>query len=135
MAFTWSKELETGNPQIDAEHKNLIQASNDLLAACAAGQGRTELNKTIDFLQEYTKTHFSHEEALQMRSKYPDYANHKKLHQGFIRTVGDVSAQLKAEGPTVQLVGEINKLLGGWLINHIKKEDVKVAKHIQAQKS
>lgn len=134
MAFTWSKELETGNAQIDAEHKNLIQASNNLLAACANGQGRAELNKTMDFLQEYTKTHFSHEEALQLKFKYPDYANHKKLHQSFIRTVADVSTRLKAEGPTVQLVGEINRMLGGWLINHIKREDVKVAKHIQSQK-
>lgn len=133
MAFTWTKELETGNAQIDAEHKELIQAINNLLAACAAGKGRSELTHTMDFLNQYTKTHFGHEQALQLQSGYPDYANHKKYHDGFVKVVNGISARLKAEGPTIQLVGEINQQLGGWLVNHIKTEDVKVAKHILSQ--
>ena len=134
MAFAWTKDLETGNAQIDAEHKELIQASNHLLEACAVGKGRSELARTVDFLSQYTKTHFSHEEALQLKYRYPDYVNHKKYHAAFVQTVENLAQRLKAEGPTVQLVGEINKQLGGWLINHIKSEDAKVARHIQAQK-
>ena len=52
MAFTWSKDLETGNAQIDKEHQELIQATNQLLDACAAGKGRSELGKTMDFLDQ-----------------------------------------------------------------------------------
>lgn len=133
MTFTWSADLETGNAQIDAEHQELIQACNRLLTACAAGRGRAELGQTVDFLSQYTKTHFRHEEALQLQSNYPDFANHQQLHAGFIRTVEKLAARLKEEGPTVQLVGEFNKQLGGWLINHIKSEDAKVARHIQSQ--
>ena len=133
MAFTWTKELETGNAQIDQEHQSLIQALNELLAACAAGKGRSELGKTLDFLENYTKTHFQHEEMLQVRYRYPDYAAHKQYHAGFVKVVQELSARLKADGPSIQLVGEINQQLGGWLVNHIKREDVKVAKHIQAQ--
>lgn len=135
MAFVWSKDLETGNAQIDNEHKQLIQASNRLLEACAAGKGRSELANTVDFLTQYTKTHFSHEEALQVRYRYPDYANHKRYHETFIKIVENLSSRLKTEGPTVQLVAEINKQLAGWLINHIKTEDAKVAKHIQGRMS
>ena len=132
MAFTWTKDLETGNAQIDREHQEPIRALNDLLAACSVGKGRSELSRTLDFLEQYTRTHFQHEETLQLQSRYPDYAAHKKLHEGFVRTVGNLSAKLKAEGPTIQLVGEINQQLGNWLVNHIKKEDVKVARHIQS---
>ena len=32
-----------------------------------------------------------------------------------------------------QLVRELNQRLGGWLLNHIKKEDVKVAAHIRSK--
>lgn len=133
MAYVWSKDLETGNAQIDAEHKELIQAINNLLAACSEGKGRTEIANTMDFLDQYTKTHFGHEQNLQIQSNYPDYINHKKYHDWFINVVSDLSKRLKAEGPSIQLVGEINKQLGGWLINHIKTEDVKVAKHISSQ--
>lgn len=134
MAFTWTKELETGNAQIDAEHKELIQAINNLLQACASGKGRSELSHTVDFLNHYTKTHFNHEQALQKQYQYPDYVNHKKYHDWFIQVVEDISSRLKAEGPSIQLVGEINSQLGNWLVNHIKSEDVKVAKHILSQK-
>lgn len=134
MAFTWTKDLETGNAQIDREHQELIRALNDLFAACSVGNGRSELSRTLDFLEQYTRTHFQHEETLQIQSRYPDYAAHKKLHEGFVKTVSQLSAKLKAEGPTIQLVGEINQQLGNWLVNHIKKEDVKVARHIQSGK-
>lgn len=134
MAFAWTREMETGNPQIDAEHRELIQACNNLLAACAAGTGKEELARTVDLLNQYTRTHFSHEEALQEEYNYPDFANHKRYHQALMQVVDTLSKRLKEEGPTAQLVGEINKQLGGWLINHIKTEDVKVAQHIQACK-
>lgn len=133
VAFAWTKELETGNAQIDAEHRELIQAINRLLQACAAGRERGELSSTIDFLVQYTKTHFAHEEGLQVQSGYPDYENHKQYHRWFMKVVDDLSQRLKAEGPTPRLLSELNKQLGGWLLNHIKTEDVKVAKHIQAQ--
>lgn len=134
MAFAWTKDLETGNAQIDAEHQQLIAALNKLLSACSSGKGRDEIGNTMDFLSQYTKTHFAHEELLQIQSKYPDYANHKQYHEGFIQVVSDLSARLKKDGPSIQLVGEINQKLGDWLVNHIKREDRKVAAHIQSQK-
>ena len=34
MAYTLTPDLLTGNATIDAQHRQLIQAINDLLAAC-----------------------------------------------------------------------------------------------------
>lgn len=71
MAYVWSKDLETGNAMIDSQHKELIEAINALLAACATGKGRAEVAKTTKFLYDYTSKHFGDEEALQLRYKYP----------------------------------------------------------------
>lgn len=131
MAYKWSDDLLTGNMQIDTEHKELINAINDLLDACNKGKGRAELEKTVKFLSSYTKTHFSREEVLQMKYKYPDYNNHKKYHQNFIDTVENIQKKLLADGPNIALVGEINSKVANWLISHIKREDVKVAAHIR----
>lgn len=133
VSFAWSKSLETGNAQIDSEHRGLIQAINRLLEACAAGKGGEELSGTIDFLTQYTKTHFRHEEGLQLRYGYPDYANHKRFHETFFKVVENLAARLKEEGATPQLMTDMNKQLAGWLLNHIKTEDARVAKHIQSQ--
>lgn len=131
MAYQWSSDLETGNMQIDTEHKALIKAINDLLDACNGGKGRAEVEKTVNFLSSYTKTHFAHEEVLQQKYKYPDYNNHKKYHEGFIATVESIREKLLANGPSIALVGEVNLKVGDWLIRHIKREDVKVASHIK----
>lgn len=131
MAYQFSDDLITGNPMIDTEHKQLIAAINDLLAACSSGKGRSELEKTTSFLVRYTETHFSHEEKLQMQYQYPDYRNHKVYHDTFKRTVAELVKKLDVQGPTVALVGEVNSAIAGWLISHIKREDKKVAEHIR----
>jgi methyl-accepting chemotaxis protein len=132
--FTWSSDLETGNDLIDSQHKQLIEALGNLTDACAGGKGRSLLSETMDFLESYTAKHFGDEETLQKQSEYPDYPNHKKLHDGFKRVVADIGRQLKAEGPTIALVGKVNANIGGWLVNHIKHEDTKVAEHLRKSK-
>lgn len=132
MAYNWTADLETGNTKIDAQHKQLIAAINNLLDACSQGKGRNSLKETTSFLYDYTEKHFADEEKLQIASRYPDYVNHKQYHEGFKKVVRDLMAQLDAEGPTVVLVGKVNSSIAGWLLNHIKKEDVKVAAHIRS---
>ncbi len=133
MAYMWTKDLETGNAMIDTQHKELIRAINDLLQACSAGKGRAEIEKTTKFLFDYTNKHFGDEERLQMQYGYPDMVNHKRYHEEFKRTVRDLTDHLNKEGPTVALVGKVNNSIAGWLINHIKVQDVKVAAHIRSK--
>lgn len=133
MAYTFTKDLETGNALIDSEHRQLFDAINNLLEACSEGKGRANLESTAQFLLDYTKKHFADEEKLQLQTKYPDYQNHKRYHSEFVKTVKDLVDELHREGPTIAMVGKVNKIIAGWLINHIKREDVKIAQHIKAQ--
>lgn len=133
MAYSWTDDLQIGNSQIDTEHKKLISAINDLMEACNKGKGRAELKNTVEFLLSYTRTHFSNEEVLQKKYKYPDYTNHKKYHQEFINSILEIDKKLAKDGPTIALVGEVNFKLGNWFIKHIKTEDVKVSAHIKNQ--
>lgn len=130
MAYSWDKSLETGNLTIDTQHKSLINAINNLLEACSQGKGRVEVSKTLDFLQNYVIKHFADEEKLQLQSSYPDYKAHKNKHEDFKKVVNDIVEEFKKSGATIQLVAKVNTSVGGWLINHIKSEDKKVAAHI-----
>jgi len=131
MAYTWSEDLATGNAAIDAQHKELIKAMNDMLDACFSGQGHAKLDPTIQFMVDYAEKHFADEESLQMQCRYPDYQNHKKLHDAFKVTVKDLAKHLMEEGPTTALVRKVNSSVGDWLVSHIKNEDKKVAKYIR----
>lgn len=128
--YTWDDSLATGNEKIDSQHKILFQRINALLMACANGKGRAEIADTLQFLKEYTKEHFDDEEVLQRKYNYPDKVNHRQYHEGFKKVIERLGKELEEQGPTVVLIGKVNQNIGGWLVNHIQKEDVKVAKHI-----
>jgi hemerythrin len=130
MAFTFTKDLETGNVQIDNEHRQLIKAADDLIEACSHGKGRQEIGNAVEFLANYTKTHFAHEEELMVKFKFPDYNTHKNWHQAYVKEIEAASVKLKAEGATIALVAEVNAKIGQ-LITHIKTFDVKLAQHIK----
>ena len=132
MAFTWNSALETGHPIIDSQHKELINAVNNLLAACQQGQAADKVASTIDFLVSYTKRHFGEEEALQQKSHYPDYANHRSLHEAFVKVMADLAAELKQTGPTPSTINKIIRNAGDWLVSHILQQDSKVAAHLKS---
>jgi len=123
--------LETGHPAIDAQHKELVNAVNQLLDACQQGKGAATVGTTLDFLVSYTKKHFHDEEALQIQSQFPDYLDHCRLHRDFVQAMGNLSAELKQTGPTPALVNRIVHEVGDWLIHHIQQQDVRIAAHLK----
>lgn len=133
MTYQFTPDLATGNNSIDSQHKELFQAINSLMAACSQGKGRAELEKTAKFLYDYTTIHFADEEKLQVQYAYPEYIKHRQYHEAFKKVVKDLMQKLQAQGPNLVLVGEINTAVAGWLVNHIKVEDKKLAAHIQSK--
>ncbi|HAN44713.1 MAG TPA: hemerythrin [Ruminococcaceae bacterium] len=131
MAYVFDNSVMTGNAKIDEQHKMLFDAINNLLDACGKGKGRAEIEKTLIFLNDYIATHFADEEKLQMQYGYPDYPQHKKYHEGYKQVVRDIIDEFKKDGATLVLLGKVNSSIATWLVNHIKKEDVKVAAHIK----
>jgi hemerythrin len=133
MNYVWSKDLETGNGTIDGQHRELINAINNLMDAIEKGKGSDALSGSLNFLNDYTIKHFFDEETLQKKHGYPDFENHKKLHDGFKAVIHDLKVREIWKGKSDELAGEVRGKIGDWLITHIKGEDVKVAAHIRAQ--
>ena len=100
--YEFTSELETGNELIDSEHKELIDAINNLLLACGEGKGRGEIRKTLEFLNDYIAYHFSDEEKLQRQYGYPDYENHKRYHEEYKRIVAGILNEFEQGGSGFQ---------------------------------
>lgn len=132
MRYELTEELITRNALIDSEHKQLFEAINALMEACASGKGREQIMKTVDFLNGYVSRHFAHEEELQMSSNYPAYPAHKAFHDGYKRQLQQTTQELLAEGATVKALGKLNQVTGV-LVSHIRTEDRKLAKHLKTK--
>jgi hemerythrin len=133
MAYQWDSSLETGYEKVDNQHKQLVAALNALIEASAAGKSQEEIFKTLDFLTAYTIKHFADEEKLQTDYDYPDYLVHKRYHDEFKITVGEMTRQIRKEGPTEALIGQVTLAIGNWLLNHIKGDDFRMAAYIKAR--
>jgi hemerythrin-like metal-binding protein len=72
-------------------------------------------------LIQYTRTHFSDEEAMLAAAKYPKLADHKAQHVELMNKVEDFAARHKRGEITVNL--QLMTFLRDWLANHIQKVD------------
>ncbi|MDR2193567.1 MAG: hemerythrin family protein [Treponema sp.] len=133
IVFKWDDSLTTGNTLIDSEHKQLIQAINDFFTVCYNNSGGENLQKTINFMVDYTIKHFYDEEQLQIQYKYPGYDNHRKFHEGFKKRARDLMVGFIHSGPTNDLIRKAKHDIGEVLIEHIKREDTRLAAHIRGQ--
>lgn len=129
--YKWTDDLKTGNSKIDADHKLIISKAQELNEALSKGKGADQITATLDFLQKYVKTHFADEEKIQLDSKYPNYAEHKKNHTYFVTELDKLANKIRQNPSNIVNVMELNHLISGWFFKHIKRLDVEVAHHIQ----
>jgi hemerythrin len=133
MAYQWDSSLECGYELVDNQHKQLVAAVNNLMEASQSGQGDKAVMQTMDFLTGYTIKHFADEEKLQQKYDYPDYLNHKRIHDEFKVTVKELTDRLVREGPGPELVNVVSSAIGAWLLNHIKGDDFRMAAYVKAK--
>ncbi|MDR0324403.1 MAG: bacteriohemerythrin [Treponema sp.] len=132
MAYQWDSSLETGYEKIDNQHRQLVSTLNNLIEASEQGKDKDEIFKVLDFLTGYTIMHFKTEEDLQVKYNYPDYYNHRRLHEDFKATVKELSERLVKEGPTPSVVVIVTTTIGEWLVNHIKGDDFRMAAYVKS---
>ena len=134
MAYRWDPSLESGYEKVDNQHKQLISALNNLIEASKSGKGDWTVIQTLDFLTGYAIKHFADEEQLQMDYDYPDYLNHRRIHEEFKKTVREFVGRVNKEGPTEEIICIVSEAIGSWLLNHIRGDDFRMATFIKAAK-
>jgi hemerythrin-like metal-binding protein len=131
--IAWTSALETGNKEIDSQHKQIFRLTSSLAEACTRGQGAEALGGALDFLAAYTIRHFTDEEALQLQYQYPNFETHKKAHADFKETIAALAERYRTSGSSKELLEDVNSVLVHWLVQHIQQEDSRIAAHIRAK--
>jgi hemerythrin len=116
----WDPSFSVKVTVCDDHHKKLFAIINTLHDAMLAGQGATMLDPIVKELLDYTKFHFSAEEALLEKAAYPALAAHRIEHQRFINKVDQFRQDIASrKGSSVPVL----TFLKDWLSSHIKKTD------------
>ncbi|WP_027340573.1 bacteriohemerythrin [Halonatronum saccharophilum] len=131
MGISWKKRFEIGVEEIDKQHKELFEQTERLLKACQEKRGSEELESLLEFLGNYVQTHFETEEKLQKKYNYPDYKEHKKAHNDFVKKIEEFKQEFKEGKKNVASLMRLNRTITRWLVNHIKKEDQGLGDYIK----
>ncbi|MDR1893478.1 MAG: bacteriohemerythrin [Spirochaetales bacterium] len=128
--YVWDESFATYNAHVDEQHRQLFKTINTLLDAIAANQSKKEISKAIRFLADYTERHFSDEEDLLKKYRYPDFDKHKKIHDAFKKTVLELENDF-VSGKDAEIAQKVHNLIGDWLVFHIKGMDLQWAEFIR----
>jgi len=128
--FLWEESYKLGDEIIDSQHRQLFNLINSLLSSCINGDNEDVLKNALGFLVNYTIHHFNDEEALQKKCNFPEYENHKEMHENFKLTVYELVKRFEAKGSSFKLGSDLKSIVVKWLVNHILYEDKKIAAYL-----
>lgn len=135
MMLHWSEKIEINVPEIDAEHKSIIENYEKLYKLMRNGEGHEYYEELINVLDGYVHTHFSHEEILHEEKNYPLAKEHKEIHDEFKESVHTIVEERKnKEVNNLDLI-KISLFIKNWWVHHILIEDMKFAKFLESKEA
>ena len=126
--MVWNKSYETGNVEVDNEHKQLFALVQKVIDAAFTNR-EEKIETTMNFLADYTIKHFAHEERLMDESSYPESDMHKTQHKNFLTAFVALKERITGETDTLKSSLDINKVIVDWLTEHVLGSDRLLANH------
>ncbi len=131
--FMWTDRLKLGAPEMDREHKNLVEKFNNLVSALEKQYIKKDpslVTAAFGDLASCTVAHFADEEKFMSSIGYPQLDSHKKIHQNLLVQVGIFGDKLK-NGTLDD--AQLTSFLRNWLFSHIMGVDMEYAIHYKAR--
>lgn len=116
----WDEKYSVGNVEIDEQHKKLFK----ILRSCSNREDDSNAKYLVVVreLLSYCQDHFSREEELMRKAKYPDLSNHSAEHEKILQAVEKLVEKLYG-GENVDITA-INNFVSAWVKKHIIEKDL-----------
>lgn len=128
----WTPNLTVGVEFIDNQHKMLFEKADKLFEAGKNGHAKEYIGELLDFLKDYTKTHFADEERYMLSIHYPEYQAQKNAHEYFVSQLTKLQNDFKTSGGNLLVILNANHLVSDWLMKHISVMDKKIGEFVKA---
>lgn len=119
--FVWNDDFSVGIQEVDEQHKDLVDLLNQLHEAIIERHGTLASRNILNRLADYTRIHFTVEESLMRVVNYPEYEEHKHVHEELITQV--IALQEKLDTGKAAITFELLHFLKIWLQKHIIESD------------
>ncbi len=117
--YMWNDELALGLPEVDAQHKEILNALRDLQLQLRDQVSDEEITEKLLLINQYRVEHFRTEEKLMepYKDQLTAYAEHVAAHRNFANGIDEFLLRFASEGTAI--AEELYEYLGRWLHKHI----------------
>ena len=126
--LVWDKTLSVQVPEIDDDHRKLVDLLNILNHSLVEGDAPNYIEAVLEELTSCTVWHFRHEERLMLKYEYQGMLEHKSEHQELIECAKALRQRLLQEGRAVST--EDIAFLEHWLTGHILGTDMDLGSYL-----
>ncbi len=119
--FTWSDGLAIGVPEIDRQHRYLVESIDEARRTLPEQPSPEQVEQLTRDLLAYAIYHFETEEILMQHHGYGDADRHRQQHRDFSAKVIALRDELRAGRPVSR--AQLLDFLGDWLRHHIMHTD------------
>ncbi len=118
----WTEQLSVGVPEIDRQHRKLLELFNALDEALARGDAARMVRPLLSELASYTRYHFSTEQDLMRLHRCPGLDEHVAMHDEFTAKIHHLEYVLEADGSEAAAL-ETSRFLREWIVKHVVVTD------------
>ncbi len=131
--LVWNDSYESGHPEIDNQHKNLLRLSNELYDLLGSADSFTIVDEILDRVQQDLSDHFTYEIKEIFTHGFPFSEAHQELHDNLLSEYAVMRDQLR-QGK-VNLGAFFNFFSVKIVAEHIIKEDSKFFTYLKSHQS
>ena len=122
----WNDNFSVGVPDIDHEHRQLIELINELYANLQADHETEDVLAFFGEIHAGISAHFALEERLMRESGYAEYQAHKEEHERLLDDIRDLMDEYAADKTLDE--EDMSRRLQSWFSNHFKTMDARLHK-------
>lgn len=127
-ALNWDETLSVDVPEIDDDHRKLVDLFNMLKRAVSDDDTTAYVEAVMDELISCTVWHFRHEERLMLKYGYDEFREHKWEHDQLISSAQELQQKVLEEGKAIS--SDDIEYLERWLTGHILGADMDLGSYL-----
>lgn len=123
----WQESWNSGNIEIDEQHKKLLDMANSIVKVIAKGQDEEEneaLETKLMDLLSYIDYHFMYEEDVLRKNEYKYSKEHEDIHKQLREKADELIRRQKKES-YMRNIDVFEFVVGEVIVEHLIKEDCK----------
>jgi hemerythrin len=124
--FKWNDGMATGLPEIDDQHKYLINFINELGYSINKNYDPDDIVKVLKVMKFYAEWHFEKEEECMERYHCAFAGKNKKAHMVFTEKLLEHQKEYEKSGGSSELAHRIHEDLANWIEHHIMALDARL---------